>query len=416
MSSSRRKSCLACVRSKRKCDQRFPSCQRCLTKKIDCEFLSRNFNQLWPTTESNENGNGNVASAQAYVEELPSSWQLQRSPALPAVIFPPSMNDAFFNVGNNPFNLPSISSDDFLSSLVIEDIVAQQNLNDIRQIPDAILQARVEFAAKRLAAVPRTFAEQGQTMFVHRVLFQERSPPALQDALSACALYCLKNSENQALVFRNLEHKQQQLISSIDLLLISNTDLLAAVQALLLYQMIRLFDGDIRLRAQAEADEPVLLMWAGSLNSRMRQIMPSLAGSVEAQFLLENRSTNWQRWLIEESSRRTVVTVFMLKGVYDFLKVGYDKAPDLRMSFTAQSALWNAQSELGWQKAHSEREQLEVRVTHWDEAIAKAKPSDLEELGVLIMVMLWGLDATRKWLGQSYISRYGLEGTEYSLS
>jgi hypothetical protein len=348
------------------------------------------------------------------VEELPSSWQLQRSPALQAVTIPPNMNDAFFNVGNNPFNLPSILSDDFLSSFVIEDIVAQQNPNDIRQITsDARLQARVEFAAKRLAAVPRTFAEQGQTMFVHRFLFQERNPPALQDALSACALYCLKNSENQALVFRNLEHKQQQLIASTDLLLVSNTDLLAGLQALLLYQMIRLFDGDIRLRAQAEADEPVLLMWAGHLHSRMRQVVPSLAGSAEAQFLPENRSMNWQRWLIEESSRRTVITAFMLKGVYDFLKLGYDNAPNLQMSFTAQSALWNAQSEIGWRRAHSEREQLEVQVTYWDEVIAKAKPSDLEELGVLIMVMLWGIDATKKWLGQSNISRYGLEGTDY---
>jgi hypothetical protein len=59
----------------------------------------------------------------------------------------------------------------------------------------------------------------------------------------------LENSENQAPVSRNLEHKQQQLIASIDLFLISNTDLLVAVQALLLYQMIRLLDGDIRLRA-----------------------------------------------------------------------------------------------------------------------------------------------------------------------
>lgn len=41
MPPSRRKSCLACVQSKRKCDKGLPKCQRCLAKKTDCEYNSR---------------------------------------------------------------------------------------------------------------------------------------------------------------------------------------------------------------------------------------------------------------------------------------------------------------------------------------------------------------------------------------
>lgn len=304
--------------------------------------------------------------------------------------------------------------DGFPSSSVIEDIVSQQNPNRIGQIiSDTTAQARVEFAAKRLGVVPKTFSEQGQTMFIHRVLFQERTPPALQDALSACALYRLKNMENQVLVFRNLEHRRQQLIANTDMLLASKMDLLEALQALILYQIIRLFDGDIRLRAQAEADEPVLMTWAAHLRLRTRQVQAPPPAPVESQPSPEITSTEWRRWLIEESSRRTVMTAFMLKGVYDFLKLGYDTVPDLQMSFTAQATLWNSQSEISWLRAHSEGERLEVRVTHWDEAIAKAKPGDLEEFGVLIMAMLKGMEATRKWLGHSYAVRYGLEAAEY---
>ena len=99
----------------------------------------------------------------------------------------------------------------------------------------------------------------------------------------------------------------------------------------------------------------------------------------------------------------------MLKGVYEFLKLGYDTVPDMRMSFTAQEALWNSSSEISWRKTYSERERLEVQVTHWDEAIAKAKPEDLEELGVLIMAMLKGKEATGEWLGHTHFIRYGLE-------
>ncbi|KAJ6150130.1 transcription factor gsfR2 [Penicillium samsonianum] len=407
---SRQKSCLACVQSKRKCDKGLPKCQRCLAKKTDCEYHGQYPDRLRQTT--GRNVDENVAFAEPFAEGLSSDWQLQRSPALPsAAILSPRTNDAFFNFGNDPFNLASIPQDDFFSSAVIEDIVARQNSNGIGQmISDTTSQARVEFVAKRLAVVPKTFSESGQTMFIHRLLFQERSPPALQDALSACALYCMKNTENQLLIFRNLEHRRQQLIANTDPLLASKMNLLEALQALILYQIIRLFDGDIRLRAQAEADEPVLIMWAAQLRLRTHQVQLSSPAPAEARLLPGSTFRDWQRWLIEESCRRTVITAFMLKGVYEFLKLGYDTVPDLRMSFTAQAALWNSQSEISWRKAYSERERLEVRVTHWDEAIAKAKPGDLEELGVLIMAMLKGIEATGEWLGHTHFIRYGLEG------
>lgn len=413
MPPTRQKACFACVQSKRKCDKGIPKCQRCLAKKIDCEYNGQYPGRLRQT--AGRNVDENVPFAEPFTEELSIGWHLQRSPALPAAaILSPCTDDAFFNFGNNPFSLASIPQDGILSSTIIEDIVAQQNPSHTQHIiSDTTLQARVEFAAKKIAAVPKTFTEQGQTMFIHRLLFQERSPPALQDAFGVCALYCLRNTENRALVFRNLEHRRQQLIANTDPLLAPKMDLLEALQALILYQIISLFDGDIRLRAQAEADEPVLMAWAAHLRSRTRQVQLSPPAPAESRLLSESTFTDWRRWLIEESSRRTVIAAFMLNGVYDFLKLGYDAVPDLRMSFTAQAALWNSQSEISWRRAHSERERLEVQVTHWDMMIAKARPGDLEELGVLIMAMLKGIEATGKWLGHGHIIRYGLEGAEY---
>lgn len=37
----RRKSCQACVRAKRRCDQRSPACLRCAQRKIQCQYLAR---------------------------------------------------------------------------------------------------------------------------------------------------------------------------------------------------------------------------------------------------------------------------------------------------------------------------------------------------------------------------------------
>ncbi|PSN74324.1 hypothetical protein BS50DRAFT_13554 [Corynespora cassiicola Philippines] len=415
MPPSRRKSCLACVQSKRKCDKGFPKCRRCVTRKTDCDYNAR-YVELWrqASESSNRNESGTLAEslAEPLAENVPSSdWQLQRSPTPPGAVI---LNDGMFDIGNTIFDIPSISSDDFFDPAIIEEIVSQQeHVATEPMLPDAALQARVEFAAKRLAMIPKTFAEQGQTMFIHRLLFQDKSPPALQDALSACALYSMKNAQNQALVFRNLEHRRQQLIAGTDPMIVSKLDLLSALQALLLYQLISLFDGNIRLRAQAEADEPILMMWAAHLKSRMRQVLPSLPSPTEPSDRLQVTFADWQQWLVEESIRRTVITAFMLKGVYGFLKLGFDSVPDLRISFTAQAALWNSQSELGWRRACSEKEVLEIQVTHWDQVIARAKPSDLEELGVLIMAMLKGVDAAGRWLGQGYVSRYGLGGSDW---
>ncbi|KAF7588658.1 hypothetical protein BBP40_005409 [Aspergillus hancockii] len=413
MPPSRRKSCLSCVQSKRRCDKGLPKCHRCVAKKTDCEYNGRYLGQLQQTTAGNVDEN--VELVEPFVDQQSSNWELQRSPRLSVPsILSPCTNEGFINFSNIPIGMPSISQYGFPGPAVIQDIVTRPDPdNPDRIISDATVQARVEFAAKRLALVPKTFSEQGQTMFIHRLLFQERSSLALQDALSACALYCLKNTENQALVFRNLEQRRERLITTTDMLLASKVDLLEALQALILYQIIRLFDGDIRLRAQAEADEPVVLMWAAHLRLLTHQVRRSPPGLEKAGLLPESTSTEWRDWIIEESSRRTVIIAFMLKGIYDFLKLGYDTVPDLRMSFTAQTALWNSQSEFGWRKSQSEREPLEAWVSYWDEAIAKAKPGDLEELGVLIMAMLQGIEATREWLGHSYSVRHGLAEAEY---
>ena len=106
----------------------------------------------------------------------------------------------------------------------------------------------------------------------------------------------------------------------------------------------------------------------------------------------------------------------MLKGIYDFAKTGIDTAQNLSLSFSAQASLWSAQSQQRWSTVRSEMAGLEVRVTNWTEDIGKATPDDLEELGVQIMTMLWGLDMTAQWLAKAnLLTRYGFETVVHSV-
>lgn len=271
------------------------------------------------------------------------AWQPQRSPTLGVStgFLSPLSDHTFFDFPSHPFDFSSVSPEHSFDSGIIEGIIAQQDVNVLGCFPPAnpTVQSRVEFAAKRLAALPVTFASQAQTVFIHRTLFQRTNLSALQDALSTCALYSLKNPSNRTLVYQNLEHKRNQLVASIDPSNISTISLLTAGQALLLYQIIRFFDGDIRLRAQAEADEAIFAGWICQLSSRVRQLAPRQLSALDTPLVPPIIMTSWQRWLVEESSRRTLIVAYMLKGVYDFLRTGVDVNQGFRVSFTAQAAL-----------------------------------------------------------------------------
>ncbi|KAI8931827.1 hypothetical protein NX059_011464 [Plenodomus lindquistii] len=140
----------------------------------------------------------------------------------------------------------------------------------------------------------------------------------------------------------------------------------------------------------------------------MSQVGTPISVPAQSSANLISRS-GWEHWLIEESIRRTIITAFMLNGVYASLRFGCERDEVMRFTFTAQAALWNTNSEVGWRRACSEKEHLETHITDWDEVMAKAKPEDLEEMGVLVMAMLRGTESTETWLGRKYASRYGFE-------
>lgn len=82
-------------------------------------------------------------------------------------------------------------------------------------------------------------------------------------AFTDCVLYANKTPANEALVFRNMERNvdnllQLEFVDSVE-------EHLARVQALLLYQSMRLFDSDIRQRSLAEAIMPLFEQWTDLL-------------------------------------------------------------------------------------------------------------------------------------------------------
>jgi hypothetical protein len=68
------------------------------------------------------------------------------------------------------------------------------------------------------------------------------------------------------MVMRALQNNVHELLENeVDHTVTTPAQKLARTQALFMYQIIRLFDGDIFLRAQAEKDMMVLHTWLGDL-------------------------------------------------------------------------------------------------------------------------------------------------------
>ena len=184
------------------------------------------------------------------------------------------------------------------------------------------------------------FVQHGQTPFINQHVYNDDLPPSLQDAYCGCASYLAKTAANERLIFGIISSKLAELVSKRQYCSIE--DELASVQALIMYQIIRLFDGDIRQRGIAEAQFQILDSWAMSLRQRGEFEIP-----------LSNQSSPYRDWLFIESVRRTVLMSIFLKGIYYAIKNGFcDQVPAMQgLPLTVKGELWEAKSESDWMLA-----------------------------------------------------------------
>jgi hypothetical protein len=137
------------------------------------------------------------------------------------------------------------------TGLQIEDVIRDFSANTLPQ-------DRVNFCIQQFKSYPQMLLTRNRTPFIHPELYNDflPFPQALQDAYCACALYLSKTEATCATVFRMIETKCSQVLEARTSWTISEH--LAALQAFCLFQIIRLFDCDIRQRAVAEQQESTI--------------------------------------------------------------------------------------------------------------------------------------------------------------
>lgn len=374
ISSTRKKSCFACVKAKRRCDLGYPFCKRCCLKGYDCKYP----NATPPDASSSRRAAAGHVPAEVVIRQstpdltaapvvggsssdaaanIPSSSSAGSSSANPVAAGPsrppqqqPFINFAAADGSIDPFLFQASDSsgsssspesfDDFqthhgwvlekpremprtmprapLTRMLIPEITCPTFLND----------AQVVYIVRNMSAFVSNMADSGTTSFLHKDLYGAHEPQAYQDAVAISALHLNKTVRNQRILSRAIMAKIASMANNSKEWTLPQH--LAAVQAMIIYQVIRLYDPDLNLQGEAEKHNNLLQIWSARLWKRAFD---------EPQTF----ESEYAAWVFNESLRRTVMmSVFVRCGWSCLTRGGYaDQVPVLaRLPLTRDFDAW----------------------------------------------------------------------------
>ena len=135
----------------------------------------------------------------------------------------------------------------------------------------------LHYVVTRVKGFTTDVATRNATPFLHRYLYKDHTPQCILSCFTANVLYANRTQANTAMVMRALHSRVRELVDAeAGRVVATPVEKLARTQALFLYQIIRLLDGDVILRAQGERDIPLLQTWLGDL-CRVRENLGDLA-------------------------------------------------------------------------------------------------------------------------------------------
>ena len=303
ISSTRKKSCRQCVKAKRRCDLGYPCCKRCFAKGLACAYPNAAMREAevvirQATPDLAPMPNQEVNAVFGPVEPPPSQAQDYIDPVLlqssESSSSPESFAEGELDVWRSVESSPSRKK-----RWDVEHSIRRELLPDI-WAPSYLNNKQVTFLISRLCGLVSTLVFSGHNTFIHHNLYSKRQPTAFDDSCSLSALYLSKTSQNIPIITRSIATKVSSLVAGSKTW--SLAEHLAAVQAMIIYQAMRLFDPALNVQAAAAAQNRLLESWTATLWKR--------SFNEPASF-----DSAWEAWVFYESLRRTVlVSVFLRAG------------------------------------------------------------------------------------------------------
>ena len=241
-----------------------------------------------------------------------------------------------------------------------------------------ISRDQVDFIVSQLQACIAQVVGGGKMPFIHHTAYRGSLPQGYQDLLGVSAMYRHKTPENKNTVFSMLDKNISRLFATSNSWALD--ELLLATQALVVYQIIRLFDeqGDIRQRANAERQSSILEAWTSRLYT---------AGNLSATEGAPPGKSAYDHWIVVESARRTVLVSTMLQCMYSLLRDGScGQVPMMsNLPVSLCGRLWHKSEEEWWDTtsgADTELVTYREYVSKW----AKGDALETEDYEIILLV------------------------------
>ena len=391
----KRKACLQCTKAKRKCDKQVPVCRRCVGKGLPCKYPLKRVSVVYDQVTSPEGTSDDFLESENSL--IPRRSNL--GPATAGILPPGLLQNAWF-----------LSPDTWI-------------LDHTTTIDEPVPYGEdtLHNYIGELKSWLRRWVSHGSSPLIHAQLYRTGLPSAMEDAYTSVTAFLAKNDTNNLMTMRILENRVQQLINTqpdaidgtLSLVMINTISHLARTQALFIYQLIRLFDGDIRSRAQAESHNDLLRRWArqmwesATMDIGMAQLCSTLpategmdCGNVNAFQTDGSPESLWRAWIVGESIRRTYLLSVCMLSVYNTLKQGWSPCPG-GLTITSRKGLWDATSPYKWLETSRFCGITTIESLHCGQLFEEARPSDIDDFTTAVLLVSHGKERLERWAAET---------------
>lgn len=400
--------CGACARAKRRCGKQTPRCQRCDRRGVECKyppkkptcFIICEQEEAFPVFQSVVPYNNHLYPPVRSLSPTIKQTDFAGTPLYPS---PVGSSQCLFDI--------AIASSWFASPETwtvgrfpkVEGV--SFSIADLRRYIRRILQWLTQWVDK------------GSNEFIHPQLYSNRFPRSIQDAYMALSCYVRRTKVNEQIIFRTIEDRAKGLVDEYTSSptnpwprLTDPLENLARVQALLVYQVICLYDGDIRLRHLAETHIPILTTWVHEMIEQVSQtpclglslISPAHSqSSIDDYNQISSHSCDllWYSYILSESTRRTRFIASSLQTIYAMIQMGQIFSCPGSVMFSTRKGIWEARSAREWEELCSEVSVGFVSLEESERLFVEAKPDEVNNFSKVFLEAAFGIERVERWAG-----------------
>ncbi|RYC60631.1 hypothetical protein CHU98_g5584 [Xylaria longipes] len=246
----------------------------------------------------------------------------------------------------------------------ISSVPREKTLADYAPWQLADPSSKAAFTMNALKNFHVKFAQNSCTPYIHRYLYKDNMPRCMLQAFTMCLLYTNQTESNRAIVLRVLHESVTDLKETTRNKALVPQQKLARVHALIFYQTIRMFDGDVTLGQQVDDGMALLDSWNNDL-CKVRDNLDDLAEKGKAAS--EHPPESWEVWTMGPS-------------------LGYYKM------ITRSSHLWNAQNSFDFFRAWKEQPLYIISTFNFDDFLKSGTGDDLDEFAFYFLTIYFGVN------------------------